>query len=304
MANASRLAGVHPVLLITNTDAGSSDAEVLDDALAVLRTFTDVEVAHTSHPGELDGVLQRRGGRRVVVAGGDGSLHAVVAALHRRNELTKAVVGLVPLGTGNDFARGTGIPLDVAAAARLAATGDVRPVDLLVDCSGQVVVNAVHLGVGAEAAQRAGSWKKPLGRVGYALGAMVAGFAHRGVRLRVEADGAVLADLDRPVIQVAIGNGTGVGGGTRLLPDASVEDGLADVMVSFATTPSAKVGYTLRLMARSHRRRRDVLTARAGRVFVCGQGFWCNADGEVFGPEVNHQWHVEPGAFQMVLPPT
>ena len=76
----------------------------------MLREHGDVEVAATADQGELDGVLHRRGGRRVVVAGGDGSLHAVVAALHRRNELADAVLGLLPLGTGNDFARGVGDP--------------------------------------------------------------------------------------------------------------------------------------------------------------------------------------------------
>ena len=76
---------VEPVLLIANADAGSTDAARLEEALDVLRRSTDVEVAKTSGPGELDGVLHRRGGRTVVVAGGDGSLHAVVAALHRRN---------------------------------------------------------------------------------------------------------------------------------------------------------------------------------------------------------------------------
>ena len=72
---------VEPLLLITNSEAGSNDEENLDKALAVLRAATDVEVAATSNQGELDGVLHRRGGRHVVVAGGDGSLHAVIAAL-------------------------------------------------------------------------------------------------------------------------------------------------------------------------------------------------------------------------------
>ncbi|MDQ3275218.1 MAG: diacylglycerol kinase, partial [Actinomycetota bacterium] len=99
-----------PVLLITNADAGSNDPEALEAAVAVLRQATDVEVAKTSNAGELDGVLHRRGGRLVVVVGGDGSLHAVVAALHRRNELADTTLGLIPLGTGNDFARGTDIP--------------------------------------------------------------------------------------------------------------------------------------------------------------------------------------------------
>ena len=90
---------MEPLLLITNADAGSTDAESLEQALSVLRRHADVEVARTSNPGELDGVLQRRGGRRVVVAGGDGSMHAVVAALHRRHELDKGVLALVPLGS-------------------------------------------------------------------------------------------------------------------------------------------------------------------------------------------------------------
>ena len=292
---------VDPVLLITNAEAGSDD-DPLADAVAVLRRRTDVEVARTANPGELDGVLQRRGGRRVVVAGGDGSIHAVVAALHRRNEHAKVVLGLIPLGTGNDFARGTGIPLDGAEAADVALHGDVRPVDLLVNCAGQVVVNAVHVGIGAEAGRRAGSWKRSLGRVGYAVGALIAGFTHHGIRLRVEADGEVLADLDRSVIQVAIGNGSNVGGGTELTPDASVEDGMADVVVSFATTPWAKLGYTLHLFSGSHEQRGDVVATRAKRVAVSGQDFWCNADGEVYGPEVNHEWHVEPASFEMALP--
>jgi diacylglycerol kinase (ATP) len=294
---------VEPVLLITNAEAGSTDAEKLEGALAVLREHADVEVARTSNPGELDGVLQRRGGRRVVVAGGDGSVHAVVAALHRRNELEKGALALVPLGTGNDFARGMGIPLDPVEAANLALQGQVRPVDLLVNCAGQVVVNAVHFGVGAEAARQAGPWKKWLGRIGYPVGAMIAGFRHEGRRLHVQADGEVLADLDRKVIQVAIGNGATVGGGTEIAPKASVEDGLADVVVSFSTTPLARLGYTLHLKSSSHERRRDVVRTQARRIAISGQEFWCNADGEVYGPEVNHEWHVEPRAFHMSLPP-
>ena len=80
-----------------------------------------MEVQATSNPGELDGVLHRAGSRPIVVAGGDGSLHTVVSALYRRNELKGAVLGLLPLGTGNDFARANGIPLDVEEAAQVAA---------------------------------------------------------------------------------------------------------------------------------------------------------------------------------------
>ena len=77
-------------VVITNAGAGTSDEENLAAAVAVLREGASVEVAQTSNPGELDGVLHRAGGRTIVVAGGDGSMHAVVAALYKRQELADA----------------------------------------------------------------------------------------------------------------------------------------------------------------------------------------------------------------------
>ena len=288
--------------LIANAGAGSNDAEQLERALAVLRETADVEVCATSNQGELDGVLHRRGGRRVVVAGGDGSLHAVVAALHRRHELHEVVLGLIPLGTGNDFARGTDIPLDPEEAARLVLKGNLRPVDLIVDCVGEVVVNNVHVGLGAEANRKAHKWKKRLGRVGYPIGAALASVNPPFVRLRVEVDGHVVADFDRPILQVSIGNGSAVGGGTELTPEADPEDGRLDLMVSYAIGPLARFGYAFRLSKGEHHERSDVLYLRASTVSVSGQAFFCSADGELYGPERNRTWRIEKAAYAMILP--
>ncbi len=289
--------------MITNSEAGTNDEETLERALAVLRAATDVEVAATSNQGELDGVLHRRGGRQVVVAGGDGSLHAVVAALHRRHELGDTVLGLVPLGTGNDFARGVGIPLDAEEAARVIVAGDVRPVDLIVDCLGEVVVNNVHVGVGATASHNAQNLKKVLGRFGYVLGALKAAVKPPFVRLRIEVDGHVVADFAHPILMVAVGNGSRVGGGAAITPEATPEDGKLDVMISYSTSLWAKLGYAVRFRLGTHHERDDVLYLRANRVSVSGQDFYCSADGELYGPERNRTWHVEPAAFSMPLPP-
>jgi diacylglycerol kinase (ATP) len=290
------------MLLITNATAGSADEGQLDAALAVLRAATDVEVAITTNPGELDGVLHRRGGRRIVVAGGDGSLHAVVAALHKRNELADTVVGLVPLGTGNDFARGTSIPLDPAAAAEVVVTGQVRPVDLIVDCLGEIVVNNLHIGVGAEASRNAHPIKQVVGRAGYVLGAMKAAVKPPHLRLRVEVDGHVVADFAHPVLMVALGNGSRVGAGARITPGADPTDGRMDVLVSFSTSLAAKAGYALRFRSGKHAERDDVLTVRGSSVTISGQDFYCSADGERYGPERNRSWRLEQGAFSMPLP--
>ena len=266
-----------PLLVITNKDAGTADQETLEVALGILRGRTSVEVAATSDPGELDGVLQRAGSRRIVVAGGDGSLHAVVAALHRRRQLADSVVALLPLGTGNDFARGVGIPLEIEEAARLIVEGEVRDTDLIVDEVGEIVVNNVHVGAGAEASRHGHGWKQRLGsigigslnlgKLGYPIGALQSALHPADLHLRVEVDGKVVNDLDRPVLMVAVGNGANIGGGTEVTPHADPENRPLDVMVSRSTSPLAKLSYTFKMARpvppRTARRR---LLPRHGRL--------------------------------------
>ena len=301
-----------PLLVITNSGAGTSDQETLDLALAILRSSASVEIAATKNPGELDGVLHRAGSRRIVVAGGDGSLHAVVAALHRRNELAGKTLALLPLGTGNDFARGTGIPLDIEDAARLVLDGEPRPVDLIVDETGEIVVNNVHVGAGAQASRKGHTWKSRLGgigvgklnlgKLGYPIGALLAAVNPPSHRLRVEIDGKVVNDVDRPVLMVAVGNGASVGGGTELTPEADPESGLMDVMIARAVSPTAKLGYVAHLRKGEHHERDDVLYLRGREVSVRGEEFWVSADGEVYGPERSRTWRLEAAAYAMVLP--
>ena len=301
-----------PLLVITNRDAGTVDEASLAEALEVLRERTSVEVQATGDPGELDGVLHRAGSRRIVVAGGDGSLHAVVAALHRRNELSGRELGLLPLGTGNDFARTLGIPLDASAAAEVILDGAVEPMDLVVDEVGQVVVNSVHVGAGAQASRNARVWKERLGaigvgrlnlgKLGYPIGAALTAWRPPVLRLRIEVDGRVVNDLDQPVLMVAIGNGASVGGGTELTPEADPGDGALDVMVSRAVSRVSRVMYAARLGLATHAERDDVVYLRGRTVSIRGERFYCSADGEVYGPERHRTWRVEPAAYSMVLP--
>ncbi|GAA5143034.1 diacylglycerol kinase [Nocardioides marinquilinus] len=301
-----------PLLVITNSEAGTSDEENLERALAVLRPHRSVEVEATSEPGELDGVLHRAGGRTIVVAGGDGSLHAVVSALYRRRDLADATLALLPLGTGNDFARGTGIPLEVEDAAQVVLDGTARPIDLIVDELGQVVVNNVHVGAGAAASRRATRWKGRLGQVGvgkvnlgklgYPIGAAITAWNPPVLRLRVEVDGEVVTDVDTKVLQVAVGNGASVGGGTDLTPDADPGDGRIDVMVSRATGPVSRFVYAARLAMGSHPDHADVDYLRGEQVSVSGEAFWVSADGEIYGPERRRSWRLERAAYRMILP--
>jgi YegS/Rv2252/BmrU family lipid kinase len=298
---------VEPLLMIANTAAGATERRALETALDLLRTHGDVEVCETSNPGELDGVLHRAGSRHVVVAGGDGSLHAVVAALYRRHELGERTLGLLPLGTGNDFARTVGLPLDAAEAAQALVDAKPRKMDLVVDELGEVVVNNVHLGASAQASRRGARWKERLGPLGlgllgYPIGAALAAVKPPFVRLRIEVDGDVVADMDRHVLMLAVGNGASVGGGTEITPDATPGDGRVDVMVSFATGPLERFGFARKLLDGDHPERDDVVYRRATTVSVSGEDFWLSADGEVSGPERRRTWRVEPAAYSLLLP--
>jgi diacylglycerol kinase (ATP) len=297
---------VDGILLITNAAAGSNEDQAVADAIDVLNRDFEVEVAKTKDLEDLAATLARCEGRPIVVAGGDGSLHAVVNGLHRAGELGSTCLGLVPLGTGNDFARGVGIPLDPRAAAQVVLEGHSRPIDLIVDDEGTVIVNNVHLGVGAQASRKARKWKPRLGRAGYAVGALSASLKPKFLQVDVYVDGEEVT-LEEVVhdhlAQVAIGNGSYVGGGTALIPGADVGDGQLVVIVSQAIGRWGRVAYAARLHGGTHHMMKEVTRVRGQSVRVEGEPFHLVADGEISGPFTGRSWELHRGALDMFLPP-
>jgi diacylglycerol kinase (ATP) len=291
------------VLVIANEEAGSAERDLVAAALAILGETEPVELAYSRDRAHLDEILDRRGDQLLVVAGGDGSLHAVVAALYGRGELRDCRLGLLPLGTGNDLARGLGIPLDPEDASRVIVSGQPRRLDLLVDDAGGVVVNAVHVGVGALAAQAAATLKSRLGRFAYPAGALAAGLRARGWRLEVRVDGELVVDPHGRSLMVALSNGPSIGGGIASVhPESVPHDGLADVVVSRAVGPLARVGYAVDLSRGTHLDRNDIQVARGRHVSVSGDSFLAVADGEIDGPMIRRSWTLEPAAWQLFAP--
>jgi len=287
--------------VVTNAAAGSTDDDRVAAAISVLEAAADVRVEQCAEPGDLDRVLDGRQGRTVVLVGGDGSVHTAVAALRRRGELSPdQPLGLVPLGTGNDLARTLGIPLEPADAARAVLDGSPHPLDLLVDDQDGVVVNVVHLGVGAEAAEKATGLKDRLGKAAYPVGSVLAAAGPTGWDLRVEVDGSVV-EVDGQALMVAVANGRTIGGGAEVAPEAAPDDGLLDVVVATSTGPLARLGFGVALREGEHVDRDDVTTRRGRTVTVSGAPFPLNADGELDGPVASRTWRVEPAAWALLV---
>jgi diacylglycerol kinase (ATP) len=291
---------------------GAAKAEQSPDdvatALASLAGHGAVDTCTVDGPDDLREALAGAPDR-VVVLGGDGSVHQAVQALHDLGLATATEVAVVPLGTGNDLARGVGIPLDTTSAARLAVQGRARPVALLEDEDSQVVVNAVHVGVGASAARTAEDaavGKSALGAAAYSVAAVVAGLRARGWHLRVEVDGEVVHDGAEAVLMVTVGIGRTVGGGAPVAPEADPFAGIAQVSVSRATGWAARLGYAAALRRGRHHHRRDVTSRRARSEVtvsvVHGEDFSTDADGEVAGPFRARTWALNRDAWRLVAP--
>lgn len=286
-------------VLLANASAGRAEQEDVDAAGAVLGEHGPVELAVSEDADDIDRILDGLGGRRLVVAGGDGSIHLVVQRLHDRGELD-ADLALVPLGTGNDLARGLGLPLEARHAAEVAATGRLRHLDLLVDERGGVVVNAVHAGLGAEAARRSEGMKDGLGPLAYPAGALVAGLQEEGWRLAVTVDGRrIHAGDDDRLLMVAIANGSTIGGGAPLAPSAEPDDGRLDVVVVGAVGPAARAAFAAALRSGRHLQREDVAHRRGAEVHISGEPVRFNADGEVSDPVTDRTYRVRPGVWRL-----
>ncbi|WP_336923325.1 diacylglycerol/lipid kinase family protein [Aquipuribacter sp. SD81] len=300
------------VAVVSEVKAQESPDDVAA-ALDALRAHAAVDVERVAGDDHLRAVLDGEP-ERLVVLGGDGSVHRLVQVMHDRRragtERDAAVaVALLPLGTGNDLARGVGVPLDVPAAARLAVRGAARPMAVLLDDEEQVVVNAAHVGVGAAAArtaEEAASTKSVLGGAAYSAAAVVAGLRTRGWHLRVRVDGREVHDGGQRLLMVAVGLGRTIGGGAPVAPNADPFSGRAQVTVSRSTGWAARLAYAAALRHGRHHVRQDVTGVEAhDTVEVSAVGddaFSVDADGELSDPVAQRTWRVVPEAWSIVAP--
>ncbi|WP_405659023.1 diacylglycerol kinase [Streptomyces sp. RK9] len=277
------------LLVVIDPVARRTDGESVRIAKDVLGAGAGVRVCLPESPEEFTKALVRRGTRRPVVVGDDAALLRAVGVLHRERALASAVLSVVPVGSAASavrLARGLGVPAGAVAAARAVLEGAPRRLDLLVDDRDGVVlgdvlippVGAVGTGLsGAGGAGDAGGGERhPWLRTCQSLVRTLAVRPSRVVpggpsRLRVEADGVTLVDLDQPVEGVSVRPG-GAGFARVEVHPASVGAEVAPVR------------------------------ARARSVTVSGPDFRYRADAVVTGPVRSRTWHVRAQAWGLVLP--
>lgn len=160
----------------------------------------------------------------VAGVGGDGTLSRIAGALVG----TQACLGIIPAGTGNDFARVYAIPTDPAAACRIVCEGKQVSLDLGL-CNGRFFYNIVGTGLDAEVAADANRiFKKISGSLSYLLALLRQLAVYRPRRVKLTVDGE---SREEKVWLVAVANGRYYGSGMKVAPDADPQDGLADIVI-------------------------------------------------------------------------
>lgn len=272
--------GAPRLLVVIDPVARRTDGESVRIARDVLSAGSHAKICLPDGPEEFARALSRRGGRRPVVVGDDRALRRAVAQLHREREPAGSTLSLIPVGAAAalELARSLGVPTSAVAAARTALDGAVRRLDLLVDDSDGVVLGALRIPApsGAPGTEAVHSG---VTAVWDTCRSLVRTLVHpapatlpaplRTHRLRIEADGVLLNDLDRPVESVTVTSGCGDGG-------------LAEVTI--------------------HPPDGDPVTTEAKAVTVSGSDFRYRADIQVGGPVRTRTWTVRAGAWGLMLP--
>lgn len=294
-------------LILNGKSAGDDDLRKAVGALREAGITLDVRV--TWEDGDAERYVAeaiRDGVDTVIAAGGDGTLSEVATTLAHRDGPADALpsLGLVPLGTANDFATAAGIPDEPLPALQLVRDAAPAPVDLLrIDAEDgpHWCANLASGGFGTEVTVETDEGlKKMLGGLAY----LITGVAKLG---RIEPVAARVRgpefEWQGDFIALGIGNGRQAGGGQALCPDALIDDGLLDLTI--VPELSGEVAATVGTLVKDGKHAAlDRVATRARLPWVeleADQSLILNLDGE---PVQSRRFRIEcvPGRIRMHLP--
>ncbi|MFS8203707.1 diacylglycerol kinase [Streptomyces sp. CWNU-52B] len=224
----------------------------------------------------------RAGTGALVAVGGDGMANLALQAVAG----TRTPLGIVAVGTGNDFARALGLPVhDPAAAGRVVAGAlaedRLRDVDLG-RVGGTWFGTVLASGFDSRVNDRGNRMRWPGGRFKYDLAILAELAAFKPFPYRITLDGGEVREVEATL--VAVGNGSSYGGGMRICADADLTDGLFDVTVVGACSRTELLRVFPRVYKGTHLSHPMVTVHRAGKVELAARGISGYADGEPLGP--------------------
>ena len=243
------------------------------------------------------------GGAEIVVAmGGDGMIGMVGGALVG----TTAALGIIPTGTGNDFAVALGYgkrrPLDAVALLRDPSVLEIDAARVTWEGGGRLYLNVAGTGFDSEVTEAANRMRTRVqGTAKYVAAVFRTLPGFRAGRFEIDIDGT---GHTLPGMMIAVGNGKSYGGGMKITPGASFTDGLLDLTVIGAMSKPEFVRSFPTVFRGTHVNHPKVSTLRGARIEIAAdRPFEVYADGERCGP-LPATFEIVPKALRVVVPRT
>jgi len=277
-----------------------------------LRSITEehggIEWSGTVYPGHaIDLASSSEGYDMVIAMGGDGTVHEVMNGLMRIPEDKRPILGVVPVGSGNDFAHGIGASITPTEALSRAINGEPSTVDLglMTDEQGRKEYFDNTLGVGFGAIVTINSHRLPLLR-GYImyLTAIIQTIIldHNPITMQLETD---TEKWDQKVIYLAICNGPREAGGLPMAPDAKMDDGIFHYAMIEDVSRLMMFRILPEVMRGTHGRFKQVKMGTFKKLTLnSDRPLYIHTDGEIFsGPGTNIRkvsFEILPNALKVV----
>ncbi|MDJ0761216.1 MAG: diacylglycerol kinase family lipid kinase [Woeseiaceae bacterium] len=294
-----------PLFLNPIAGRGRAAARLPEIVAALAASGVQADVRESTSRGDMEDQICRAaedGEQCVIVAGGDGSMHeAANGLMHAERE---TALGLIPVGTGNDFARAAGIPEDSNLAAvelgqRIAGGETLRSIDIG-RCNGRFFSNGVGVGIDAKVASIAAGIRLPIGDLVYIIGVIRClwdGIATPRMTVTVDGEQA----WSGPTTLTNVSNGAWVGGQFHIAPEADLGDGQLNVVVAAAVSRARVVALLPKLMKGRHLAAPE-LTHVTGRHIVvhCDEPIIAHLDGELQAPTRTFDIQLQESALVLL----
>lgn len=286
-------------LLVNPSAGGGKAARVLPEVEAELRrlgvTFRTEQTTSLEHAAELARAAAAQG-EAVVTLSGDGLIGHVVGVLA---ESADALLGVLPGGRGNDFARVLGIPLEAVPACQVLVDGEPRALDIG-DVEGRPFIGIASLGFDSVANKLANDGPAWLGSQVYTYAALRTLIGWKHATFTIEPEGGETRTITG--WSVAVANSKAYGGGMFVAPDAELDDGLLDVVLSAQTGKWRFLRTLPKVFKGEHIFEPSVEVLRAASVRVSAdRPFTVYADGDPIG-ELPVTIRAIPRALKVLCP--
>lgn len=214
---------------IYNPFAGNGKAkkyyELISDKLKSTATpHKFFETNGKSHATQICKELTSNGEQNIIVMGGDGTLHEVLNGIVDPSSVT---LGLIPCGSGNDFAASANIPVSPLGSLDIILNGKTKYIDFM-DCSGVRGINIIGTGMDVDILDRCYKNKLFRGKIKYIISTLISAATYKCKSMAVKADSY---EKEHKCFILCAGNGRCFGGSIPIAPKASIDDGLLDFVL-------------------------------------------------------------------------